>query len=162
MTYPQVELSPSPRGATLIRAATVLSGETFRSRSGFAAAVSLVVVAAASVLFVLLDSRNERIAAAAGLFALAAAILIPLTIRAWRREQHRQEDLDRAEARYRALLDGLPLVTWLTDAGDRTSSLYVSPSIGDLTGYSPTEWMEQPELFAKLLHPHDRERVLTE
>ena len=162
MTYPQVGLSPGRVRATLVRAATVLSRETFRSRSGFAAAVSLVVVAAGSVLFVLLDSRDERIAAAAGLFALTTAILIPLTIRARRREQQRQADLDRAEARYRALLDGLPLVTWLTDPGNRSASLYVSPSIGELTGYSPSEWLEQPELFARLLHPEDRERVLAE
>ena len=140
----------------------MLSLETFRSRTGFAAAVSLVVVAASSVLFVLLDGRNERIATAAGLFALAALVLIPLTIRARRREQQRQADLDRTEARYRALLDGLPLVTWLTDPGDRDSSLYVSPAIGELTGYSPSEWIEQPGLFAKLLHPEDRDRVLSE
>jgi PAS domain S-box-containing protein len=140
----------------------VLSLETFRSRTGFAVALSLVLVAASSVLFVLLDGRSERIAAAAGLFALAALVLIPLTIRARRREQQRRADLDRTEARYRALLDGLPLVTWLTDAGDRDSSLYVSPAIGELTGYSPSEWIEQPGLFDKLLHPEDRDRVQTE
>ena len=53
-------------------------------------------------------------------------------------------------------------MTWLTDPGDRSSSLYVSPSIGNLTGYSPAEWMEEPGLFAKLLHPEDRARVLAE
>jgi PAS domain S-box-containing protein len=140
----------------------VLSRKTFRSRSGFAAAGSLVFVAAGSVLFVLLDQRNERIAAAVGLFAGAALVLIPLAIRARQRERKQQAEIDRAEARYRALLDGLPLVTWLTDPGDRSSSLYVSPSIGDLTGYSPAEWMEKPGLFAKLLHPEDRARVLAE
>ena len=140
----------------------MLSRKTFRSRSGFAAAGSLVFVAAGSVLFVLLDQQNERIAAAVGLFAVAALVLIPLAIRARRRERKQREETDRAEARHRALLDGLPLVTWLTDPGDRSSSLYVSPSIGDLTGYSPVEWTEEPGLFAKLLHPEDREQVLAE
>jgi PAS domain S-box-containing protein len=140
----------------------VLSRKTFRSRSGFAAAGSLVFVAAGSVLFVLLDQQNERIAAAVGLFAVAALVLIPLAIRARRRERKQREEMDRAEVRYRALLDGLPLVTWLTDPGDRSSSLYVSPSIGDLTGYSPVEWTEEPGLFAKLLHPEDQARVLAE
>jgi PAS domain S-box-containing protein len=111
---------------------------------------------------VLLDQQNERIAAAVGLFALAALVLIPLAIRARRGERKQQAEIDRAEARYRALLDGLPLVTWLTDPGDRSSSLYVSPSIGDLTGYSPAEWTEEPGLFVKLLHPEDREQVLAE
>jgi PAS domain S-box-containing protein len=140
----------------------VLSPETFRSRTGFAAVVSLVLVATGSVLFVFLGSRGERIAAAGGLFALTAVVLISLTIWAHRREQERRADVDRAEARYRALLDGLPLVTWLTDPGDRSSSLYVSPSISELTGYSPSEWLEEPGLFEKLLHPEDRARVLEE
>src|SRR5438034_6671716 len=81
---------------------SVLSRETFRSRTGFVAAVGLILVAASSVLFVLLDGQGERIAAAAGLFALALAIVIPFTIRGHRRERQRQADLDRSEARYRA------------------------------------------------------------
>jgi PAS domain S-box-containing protein len=139
---------------------TVLSSETFRTRTGFAAAVSLALLATASVLLVLLADRTWRIVAAAGIWAGAALLLGWLVVRAHTKERTRQAELDRAEARYRALLDGLPLVTWLTDPGDRNSSLYVSPSIGELTGYSPAEWMEQPDLFAKLLHPEDRERVL--
>jgi PAS domain S-box-containing protein len=138
----------------------VLSPETFRTRTGFAAAVSLALLATASVLLVLLADRTWRIVAAAAIWAGAALLLGWLVIRARTNEHTRQAELGRAEARYRALLDGLPLVTWLTDPGDRNSSLYVSPSIGELTGYSPSEWMEQPDLFAKLLHPEDRERVL--
>ena len=140
----------------------MFSRTTFRSHSGFAAAVSLALVAAGCVLLVLLDQRNERIAAAAGLFAGVALALIALAILGRRREREQEAEIDRTDARYQALLDGLPLVTWLTTPGNRSSSLYVSPSIGDLTGYSPSEWMEEPGLFAKLLHPEDRARVLAE
>ena len=140
----------------------VLPPETLRSRTGFAVAVSLALLATTSVLLVLLGSRTWRIVAAAAIWAAGAALLGWLVVRAHGKERARQNDLDRAEARYRALLDGLPLVTWLTDPGGRSSSLYVSPAISDLTGYSPSEWLEQPELFEKLLHPEDRERVLTE
>ena len=31
-----------------------------------------------------------------------------------------------------------------------------------MTGYSPSEWTEQPELYLRLLHPDDRERVVAE
>jgi PAS domain S-box-containing protein len=140
----------------------VLSSETLRSRTGFAAAVSLILLATTSVLLVLLGDRTSRIIAAAAIWGGAAAVLGWLVVRAYAKERARQTELDRAEARYRALLDGLPLVTWLTDPGDRSSSLYVSPTISGLTGYSPSEWMEQPGLFEKLLHPEDRERVLAE
>jgi PAS domain S-box-containing protein len=140
----------------------VLSQETFRTRTGFAAAVSLAVLAATSVLLVLLANRTWRIVAAAAIFGGAAVLLGWLVVRAHARERVHQAELDRAEARYRALLDGLPLVTWLTDPGDRNTSLYVSPSIAELTGYSPSEWLEQPGLFEKLLHPEDKDRVLKE
>jgi PAS domain S-box-containing protein len=141
---------------------TVLSSETFRTRAWFVAAVGLVLLATTSVLLVLLADRTWRIVAAAGIWTGAALLLAWLVFRTHAKERARQAELDRSEARYRALLDGMPLVTWLTDPGDRNSSLYVSPSIGELTGYSPSEWMEQPDLFAKLLHPEDRERVFAE
>ncbi len=140
----------------------MLSPETFRTRIGFVAAVSLAALAATSALLVLLADRTWRIVAAGGIWAAAAALLGWLVYRAAAKERAHNAQLARAEARYRALLDGLPLVTWLTDPGDRSSSLYVSPSISELTGYSPSEWLEEPGLFAKLLHPEDRVRVINE
>jgi two-component system phosphate regulon sensor histidine kinase PhoR len=141
-------------------AAQVLSFKTFRIRTGFAAPASLVLVAAASVLLVLLGERWARIAAAAGLWVVALLVIVPFTIRARRRDQERRAELETAERRHRALLDGLSLVTWLTAPGDRGKTLYVSPSIAELTGYSPTEWAEQTDLYSKLLHPEDTGRVL--
>jgi PAS domain S-box-containing protein len=138
----------------------VLSFKTFRIRTGFAAPASLVLVAAASVLLVLLGERWARIAAAAVLWVLALLLIVPFTIRARRRDQERQAELEVAETRHRALLDGLSLVTWLTSPGDRSRTLYVSPSIAELTGYSPVEWAEQTDLYSKLLHPEDAGRVL--
>jgi two-component system phosphate regulon sensor histidine kinase PhoR len=38
----------------------------------------------------------------------------------------------------------------------------VSPGLEALLGYSPDEWAAEPDLFSKLLHPEDRERVLAE
>ena len=68
--------------------------------------------------------------------------------------------LREAEAKYDSLTDRLPLVTYLYPAGERTRPLYVSPQAADLLGYSADEWLTQPELFSRLLHPEDRERVL--
>jgi PAS domain S-box-containing protein len=134
----------------------------FRSRAGLAAAASLVFVAAGSVPLVLLADRTARIAVAAAIWAAAAIVIVFLGTRARRRERARQDELDRAEARFRALIDGLPLVTWLTEPGDRSSTLYVSPLIDELTGFSPAEWTEEPDLFSKLLHPDDRTVVMEE
>jgi PAS domain-containing protein len=125
----------------------VLPPETFRTRTALAAAVGLVLLATTSVLLDLLADRTWRIAASAAIWAVGAVLLGWLVYRAAAQERVHRADLARAETRYRALLDGLPLVTWLTDPGDRRSSLYVSPSISELTGYSPAEWLEEPGLF---------------
>ncbi|HSC49930.1 MAG TPA: ATP-binding protein [Gaiellaceae bacterium] len=140
----------------------MLSPETYRARFGPAAVSVLALAAAAGVLLVLLPEQWQRIVVASVAWAAGVAIAVLLVRRATAREKARVAELETAEARHRALLDGLPLVTWLTAPGSRAETLYVGPGIADLTGYSPTEWSEQPDLHERLLHPDDRERVLHE
>jgi PAS domain S-box-containing protein len=75
---------------------------------------------------------------------------------------HDVREIKRAEERYRALVEGLPLVTYVDEPNERAASIYVSPQIEALLGYTPEEWVADPELFVKRLHPDDRERVLAE
>jgi PAS domain S-box-containing protein len=137
----------------------VSSLQSLRSRTGLAAVASLVLVGAATVLLVLLAERSMRIVAAAAIWVAAAPLIALFARRAHHRERARRAELETAEARHRALLDGLPLVTWLTSPGDRGATLYVSPGIAELTGYSPAEWTEQADLYSRLLHPDDVEHV---
>jgi len=65
-----------------------------------------------------------------------------------------------AEAKYRTLVEQLPLVTYIDALTDSATSLYASPQVEALLGYSVDEWLTDPEFFPKLLHPDDRERVL--
>ena len=139
----------------------MLSLEKFRAHVGLIAVAALAFSAAAGVLLVLLESRPARIVVAAASFAVAVALVVLLGRRARRVERGRHAELKTAETRHRALLDGLPLVTWLTASGDYSETLYVAPGIADLTGYAPAEWAEEPELAERLLHPDDREQVLS-
>src|ERR671912_514850 len=73
--------------------------------------------------------------------------------------------LKEAEARFRTLVEHIPAMTYMESAdedGQNTNFLYISPQIEDVLGYSPGEWMADPHLFAKTLHPEDAERVLAE
>jgi len=65
-----------------------------------------------------------------------------------------------AEAKYRNLVEQLPLVTYIDALTASATSLYASPQVQPLLGYSVDEWLEDPEFFPKLLHPDDRDRIL--
>jgi PAS domain S-box-containing protein len=73
-----------------------------------------------------------------------------------------REQLGETEAKYRSLAAHLPLVTYVYPVGERARALFVSPQVDTLVGYSADEWLAQPELFDRLLHEEDRERVLGE
>src|SRR5215210_238747 len=65
-----------------------------------------------------------------------------------------------AEAKYKTLVEQLPLVTYIDALTESATSLYASPQVESLLGYSVDEWLSDPEFFPKLLHPDDRDRVL--
>jgi PAS domain S-box-containing protein len=67
----------------------------------------------------------------------------------------------RAERRYRELVEQLPLVTYI-DEPAVAPSIYISPQVETLLGYSAEEWLADPDLFLRLLHPDDRDRVLAD
>jgi PAS domain S-box-containing protein len=143
-------------------AALVLSLEKYRARIGLTAVAALALAGAAAVLLVLLDPRWARIIVAAASWAAALGLTVLLVRRARARERRRRDEIAKAEARHHALLEGMPLVTWLRDVAEPDKTLYVGPAIAALTGYSTSEWREEPGLHEKLLHPDDRERVLPE
>jgi PAS domain S-box-containing protein len=76
--------------------------------------------------------------------------------RLWRPERARRE----AEARYRTLVEQLPLITYMDSPyTSEESARYVSPQVQAILGYTPEEWCSVPGFYSERLHPHDRERV---
>ena len=65
-----------------------------------------------------------------------------------------------ARYRFRALVEQLPGGVYIEDL-DASSGSYFSPQIERLTGYSAEEWASEADFFARVLHPEDRDRVLT-
>jgi diguanylate cyclase (GGDEF)-like protein/PAS domain S-box-containing protein len=61
---------------------------------------------------------------------------------------------------YRRLVERLPAIVYACEVGENGRWRYVSPQIEEILGYSPEEWMGDPGLWARQLHPGDRERVL--
>jgi diguanylate cyclase (GGDEF)-like protein/PAS domain S-box-containing protein len=76
--------------------------------------------------------------------------------------EHDGDDLspDEVVRRYRTLIEQLPLVVYVDELDSISSNIFTSRQIEPMLGYSVEEWATDPELFNRLLHPEDRERVL--
>ncbi len=76
-----------------------------------------------------------------------------------------EESARETEARYRALVEQVPAVTYTWDPAAEPgseSAPYVSPQIEHLLGYSAEEWRDDPQLWHRRIHDEDRDRVLDE
>jgi len=61
---------------------------------------------------------------------------------------------------YRHLVERLPAIVYASELGENGRWRYVSPQVEEILGYTPEEWLADSELWARQLHPEDRERAL--
>ena len=64
-----------------------------------------------------------------------------------------------AEHLYRALVEQIPAVVYIDSNDHKPQSLYVSPQVIDMIGYTPDEWLNDATLWGRTIHPFDRDRV---
>src|SRR3990170_1411416 len=76
-------------------------------------------------------------------------------------ERREAEALAReTEERYRTLVERLPGAVYVAEPGADGHFFFMSPQIEPMTGSPPQAWLDDPGLWARQLHPDDRERVL--
>jgi len=68
-----------------------------------------------------------------------------------------QELLEEAEGRYRTLVEQLPAVSYIAEPGAKGTWQYVSPQLERMLGFSQEEWTADPTLWARRIHPEDRD-----
>jgi PAS domain S-box-containing protein len=73
-----------------------------------------------------------------------------------------EEALRASEAKYRNLVEQIPAITYVAALDDVSTAIFISPQIEAVLGFTPEEWLADPELYKKQLHPEDRDRVLTD
>ena len=73
-----------------------------------------------------------------------------------------EEAVRAAEERFRALVEQLPLAIYVDRLDELSSNVYTSPQIERMIGYTAEQWAAEEDLFVRLLHPADRDRVLRE
>src|SRR5215216_7522459 len=123
---------------------------------------------------VLVTGQGDQEVAVAALKAGAADYLVkqsdylhrlPVVISnaiAQNRYLREQAALYQAEVKYQSLVEQISAVVFLDKANDQGTTLYISPRIKDLTGYTADEWYVRQDIWVTLLHPEDRERILAE
>jgi PAS domain S-box-containing protein len=62
----------------------------------------------------------------------------------------------------RSLIEQVPVAVYIDRLDDISSNVFMSPHLEAVLGYSAEEWASDRELFVKVVHPDDRERVLAE
>ncbi|HEX2069577.1 MAG TPA: PAS domain-containing protein [Actinomycetota bacterium] len=61
---------------------------------------------------------------------------------------------------FRLLVEHMPAVVHISALDESSSTLYISPQVEELLGYTPREWVEDPGLWARVVHPEDRNRIM--
>ena len=72
----------------------------------------------------------------------------------------RREDLQLSDAYYRALVENIPAIVYIDSNETTPRSLYVSPNVERILGWTAEEYVDDVGLWPKTIHPDDRGRVL--
>lgn len=109
--------------------------------------------------------RQPMLDEAFGAMLLLLAGFSVLMLRRWRWASREARLRDEAEERYRTLVEQVPTVIYTWDASRAAGEVpvrFISPQIEDLLGYPLREWLTDPGMWPRAIHPDDRERVLAE
>jgi PAS domain S-box-containing protein len=71
-----------------------------------------------------------------------------------------EQELQSSEQRYRALVEQVPAIVYEMGPDDERHTLYVSPHVEAILGYTRQEWLDQPDIWMELLDEDDRETEL--
>ena len=72
------------------------------------------------------------------------------------RRKQAEDRLREAEKRYRMLVERIPAITYIQEIRRPSETVYVSPQVMDILGYTPGECTSTPDLWLRILHPDDR------
>ena len=62
-------------------------------------------------------------------------------------------------AKYEALVEGIPAITYIDPVDENEFSIYVSPQVHDMIGITQDQWLSDPYAWRKHVHPDDVDRA---
>jgi diguanylate cyclase (GGDEF)-like protein/PAS domain S-box-containing protein len=72
-----------------------------------------------------------------------------------------ERELVEAQTKYGALVEHIPAIVYVDLADEQMTTTYVSPQIEALLGITPAEYIDDPDLWLRHLHPEDRDETVT-
>lgn len=130
-----------------------------KMRPGVLSSVSMPMMAGGKLLGVLNVSDSRRTKPFTLGQVKALSILAGLTASALESAQL-YDQLREAELKYRTLVEQLPAIAYVASFNGGHRAIYVSPQVQSLLGFSPDEWLADPNLWTARIHPEERPRVL--
>ncbi len=94
----------------------------------------------------------------------APALIRGLMVEITQQKSTEQERAD-AEMRFRRVVERVPAIVYLESASADDDgvgvgeTIYVSPQVESILGFTPDEWQRDPVAWARQFHPYDRARV---
>lgn len=118
------------------------------------------------------DEANTRFFVIASSILIITAIIVQLlsdmlrtslndTRKELQERKRVEKELRGAETMYRALVEQTSVVTYRDAPNAESATLYISPQIETLLGYSMDEWKKNPVIWKELTHPDDLPQVLS-
>jgi PAS domain S-box-containing protein len=110
--------------------------------------------------FVRLDGTPVDVEVAAAPMLHAGEPAVQVVARDITDRKRVERQLREAEAKYRTLVEQIPAITYTDLADESMTTVYISPQIESILGFTPDEYCGDPDLWYKRLHPDDSERAL--
>ncbi|HUI07519.1 MAG TPA: PAS domain S-box protein [Verrucomicrobiae bacterium] len=76
--------------------------------------------------------------------------------------QHAEEALRESETRYRTLVEEIPAITYIAALDEASTTLYISPQVEQVLGFTPADYRANPDSWRQHVHPADSERVMAQ
>jgi PAS domain S-box-containing protein/putative nucleotidyltransferase with HDIG domain len=108
------------------------------------------------------DGKLVEVEFVSNVYLVGTEKVIQCNIRDITERKQAEDALHASETKFRRLVEHLPTVIYMNPADDASSMSYVSPQIQALVGYTSEEWLADPTLWMKALHPEDIEHALAQ
>ena len=96
------------------------------------------------------------------LVILAAAFAV-VSVRGLQRAEREASLREVTERRFKALVEQVPAITYTwnpTTTEDEVSTVYISPQVERMIGYTPEDWLSSPTFWNEHIHSDDRQQLV--